>query len=123
MQPWRFCPQKVVSVIVVVSFLLIFHLSTDTINVLQSSTFVAIKTKPDNATIGFNLTNVTAGFIHVGKSSGSTLTGVIRNSCHSFMRHRKTGQCRNEDPAIPNETVASELVTAYYHGTYTKQQL
>jgi hypothetical protein len=56
--------------------------------------------------------NMTAGFIHIGKTGGSTLTGVIRNSCHSFVR--KSGRCQG---AIQNESIASELVTAYYHGT------
>jgi len=61
--------------------------------------------------------NVTAGFIHIGKTGGSTLASVIRNSCHSFMRG-KNGKCRGKKSSIENESIASELVTAYYHGKY-----
>lgn len=71
----------------------------------------------NNTTLQFSKENITAGCIHIGKTGGSTLTGVIRNSCHSFMRE-SNGQCRNSKGPIPNETAASELVTAYYHGTY-----
>ena len=57
--------------------------------------------------------NVTAGYIHLGKTSGSTLTGVIRNSCHSFMRD-ENNKCRGH-AGIEKESAASELVTSYYH--------
>ena len=47
------------------------------------------------------------GFVHIGKTGGSSLTGVIRNACHSFMPH----PCS----VVANETLASKLLTSYYH--------
>jgi len=64
-----------------------------------------------SSTIADSHNNLTAGFIHIGKTGGSTLASVIRNSCHSFVRRR--GKCRG---SVDNESIASELVTAYYHG-------
>ncbi len=49
----------------------------------------------------------TAGFIHVGKCGGSSLTSQLRNGCHSFVKK----PCS----VIANETAISELVTDYYH--------
>jgi hypothetical protein len=48
------------------------------------------------------------GFIHLSKSGGSTLSLLIRNGCHSFVKK----PCRN----VTNETVASKLIENYYHG-------
>jgi hypothetical protein len=49
----------------------------------------------------------TAGaIIHVGKTGGSTLSSVLRNGCHSFVKK----PCST----IPNETIVSR-VTTYYH--------
>jgi len=49
----------------------------------------------------------TAGFIHVGKTGGSTLSTLLRNGCTSFVQ----GPCRN----ITHETVVSKYVEHYYH--------
>jgi hypothetical protein len=43
-----------------------------------------------------------AGFIHIGKTGGSTITTLIRNGCNSFAK----GPCRN----ITNESAISKLV-------------
>lgn len=50
----------------------------------------------------------TAGFIHIGKTGGSSLTKQLRHGCHSFVRK----PCNT----VANETIVSELVTKYYHG-------
>ena len=47
------------------------------------------------------------GFVHIGKTAGSTLSKLLRNGCHSFVPK----PCR----VVPNETVVSELVESYYH--------
>ena len=44
----------------------------------------------------------TAGFIHIGKTGGSTITTLLRNGCNSFV----DGPCRN----ITNESAISKLV-------------
>lgn len=44
----------------------------------------------------------TAGFIHIGKTGGSTITTLLRNGCNSFAK----GPCRN----ITNESAISKLV-------------
>ena len=58
----------------------------------------------------------TAGFIHIGKCGGSSLTSQLRNGCHSFVKK----PCS----VIENETAISELVTDYYHSEspHSKQQ-
>jgi hypothetical protein len=43
-----------------------------------------------------------AGFIHIGKTGGSTITTLIRNGCHSFDK----GPCKN----VTNESAISKLV-------------
>ena len=53
--------------------------------------------------------NITAGFIHIGKTGGSTISRVLRNGCHSI----RPPPCKPE--GVPNETVASKLVQDYYH--------
>jgi hypothetical protein len=44
----------------------------------------------------------TAGFIHIGKTGGSTITTMLRNGCNSFA----SGPCRN----VTNESAISKLV-------------
>jgi hypothetical protein len=46
-------------------------------------------------------------FVHMGKTGGSTLSLLLRNGCHSFMRH----PCRH----VANETMASKQILSYYH--------
>ena len=53
-------------------------------------------------------TNATGAFIHVGKTGGSTLSLLLRNGCHSWVPK----PCRQ----IPDESVASKLISDYYHG-------
>jgi hypothetical protein len=48
-------------------------------------------------------------FVHVGKTGGSTLSVLLRNGCHSWLKH----PCRNV--TTPAETVASHKISAYYH--------
>jgi hypothetical protein len=47
----------------------------------------------------------TAGFIHMGKTGGSTISKLIRNGCSSFTE----GSCHN----ITNETVISRFVVSF----------
>ncbi|CAJ1966762.1 unnamed protein product [Cylindrotheca closterium] len=49
----------------------------------------------------------TAGFVHIGKTGGSTISTLLRNGCTSFVE----GSCRN----ITHETVVSKYVEHYYH--------
>mmetsp|Transcript_10629 Transcript_10629/g.26833 ORF Transcript_10629/g.26833 Transcript_10629/m.26833 type:complete len:434 (+) Transcript_10629:181-1482(+) len=51
--------------------------------------------------------STSAGFVHMGKTAGSTLSMMLRNGCHSFVRK----PCH----VVPNETSTSRLVQAYYH--------
>lgn len=46
----------------------------------------------------------TAGFIHIGKTGGSTISMQLRNGCNSF----KSGPCRN----VTDETVVSKFVVS-----------
>lgn len=46
-------------------------------------------------------------FVHIGKTGGSTLSVLLRNGCHSYMRH----PCRN----VTDETTASQRIQSYYH--------
>lgn len=48
-----------------------------------------------------------AGFVHIGKTGGSTISTLLRNGCTSFVE----GPCRN----ITHETVVSKYVEHYYH--------
>jgi hypothetical protein len=48
----------------------------------------------------------TAGFIHIGKTGGSTISNLLRNGCNSF----EEGPCRN----ITHETVVSKLVVRWH---------
>ena len=52
----------------------------------------------------------TFGFIHIGKTAGSTTSNLLRNGCHSL-----TKSCRKN---IPNESTVSKLVKHYYHVSY-----
>jgi len=56
---------------------------------------------------GSNATT-TMGFVHVGKTGGSTISKLLRNGCHSFVKK----PCRDVGP---NETIASRLIQSYYH--------
>jgi hypothetical protein len=49
----------------------------------------------------------TAGFIHIGKTGGSSISTLLRNGCTSFV----AGPCRN----ITHETAISKYVEHYYH--------
>eukprot|EP00536_Pseudo-nitzschia_multiseries_P001609 jgi/Psemu1/322148/estExt_fgenesh1_pg.C_210002 len=51
--------------------------------------------------------NSPMGYIHIGKTAGSTISLLLRNGCHSFVPK----PCR----LVPNETVVSKLVEHYYH--------
>lgn len=59
-------------------------------------------------------TNRTVAFIHVGKSGGSSITKILRNSCHNY---RKACVQQAAERYIPNETSLSLLTKAYYHTT------
>lgn len=48
-----------------------------------------------------------AGFVHIGKTGGSTISTLLRNGCTSFVE----GPCRN----ITHETAVSKYVEHYYH--------
>ena len=58
-----------------------------------------------------DITKITAGFVHVGKTGGSTLSSLLRYGCHSFLRPKHKQPCR----VVPNETITSKLVHTYYH--------
>ena len=51
--------------------------------------------------------NHTMGFVHMGKTGGSTISQLLRNGCHSFVPK----PCRT----VPNETLVSRRVRDYYH--------
>lgn len=53
------------------------------------------------------ITSSGGGFVHIGKTGGSTLSRLLRNGCHSFMKH----PCYN----ISEESPVSRLVEKYYH--------
>jgi hypothetical protein len=59
-----------------------------------------------------NNNNITAGFIHMGKTGGSNLARLLINGCHSF----KPKPCKKVG-SIKNETIVSRLVSDYYHIT------
>eukprot|EP00980_Cylindrotheca_fusiformis_P004006 scaffold880_cov132-Cylindrotheca_fusiformis.AAC.2 len=48
-----------------------------------------------------------AGFVHIGKTGGSSISTLLRNGCTSFV----AGPCRN----ISHETSVSKYVEHYYH--------
>mmetsp|Transcript_7838 Transcript_7838/g.18884 ORF Transcript_7838/g.18884 Transcript_7838/m.18884 type:complete len:376 (+) Transcript_7838:82-1209(+) len=49
-----------------------------------------------------------AGFVHIGKTGGSTISTLLRNGCTSFVE----GSCKRN---ITHETVVSKYVEHYYH--------
>jgi hypothetical protein len=61
-----------------------------------------------DAAAAASITTGTAGFVHMGKTAGSTLSLLLRNGCHSFVNPKP---CHT----VPNETMVSKLVGAYYH--------
>jgi Sulfotransferase family len=48
------------------------------------------------------------GFVHIGKTAGSTLTAQLVNGCHSYLPH----PCNYN---VRNESKVSQLASAYYH--------
>ena len=56
-----------------------------------------------------NSSTDTIGFVHVGKTGGSTITTMIRNGCNSFAAD---GPCHAN---ITHESQISKLVEHYYH--------
>lgn len=48
------------------------------------------------------------GFVHIAKTAGSTLSMLLRNGCHSYVKPKP---CH----VVPNETAISRLVDSYYH--------
>ena len=56
-----------------------------------------------------NSSTDTIGFVHVGKTGGSTITTMIRNGCNSFAAD---GPCHAN---ITHESHISKLVEHYYH--------
>lgn len=56
-----------------------------------------------------NSSHNTIGYIHIGKTGGSTISNLLRNGCHSFSGSKP---CRKN---IANETIISKLVEHYYH--------
>ncbi len=64
------------------------------------------KVKPRQKTMApQESSQTTAGFIHVGKTGGSTISKLLRNGCTSFV----TGPCRN----ITNESIVSNKVVGH----------
>lgn len=60
--------------------------------------------------------NDTFGFVHIGKTGGSTISKLLRNGCHSFIS--SDGASNAQKPCrtnISNETIVSKLVERYYH--------
>ena len=49
----------------------------------------------------------TAGFVHIGKTGGSTISVMLRNGCSSFVK----SPCRQ----VEHESAISKLVEHYYH--------
>ncbi|MGK3740236.1 MAG: hypothetical protein ACI90V_007085 [Bacillariaceae sp.] len=58
-----------------------------------------------------NSSHDTIGYIHIGKTGGSTISNLLRNGCNSFSSSGNI-PCH---PNIPNETIISKLVEYYYH--------
>ncbi len=54
-------------------------------------------------------------FLHIGKTSGSTLSVNIRRGCHECCMQACTGRI---DGWTPNETIASQRIKSYYHKEY-----
>ena len=67
-------------------------------NHIDSQAVTRTRTAPKKSSIGY---------IHVGKTGGSTISQLLRNGCHSYLPK----PCR----VVANETVVSKLVEHYYH--------
>jgi hypothetical protein len=63
---------------------------------------------PDNPSQNSPQIPTGGAFVHLGKTGGSTLSLLLRNGCHSFMKH----PCRT---VAEPETPASRLISSYYH--------
>ena len=64
-----------------------------------------------------NSSRDTIGYIHIGKTGGSTISNLLRNGCNSFSSSSSSSGNTPCHPNIPNETIISKLVEYYYHGT------
>jgi hypothetical protein len=64
-----------------------------------------------------NSSRDTIGYIHIGKTGGSTISNRLRNGCNSFSSSSSSSGHTPCHPNIPNETIISKLVEYYYHGT------
>jgi hypothetical protein len=65
-----------------------------------------------------NSSRDTIGYIHIGKTGGSTISNRLRNGCNSFSSSSSSSSGNTPcHPNIPNETIISKLVEYYYHGT------
>ena len=64
-----------------------------------------------------NSSRDTIGYIHIGKTGGSTISNRLRNGCNSFSSSSSSSGNTPCHPNIPNETIISKLVEYYYHGT------
>jgi hypothetical protein len=53
-----------------------------------------------------------AGFIHIGKTGGSSISKLLKNGCSSFASNGNKEGCNH---LIDNETIVSRLVERYYH--------
>ena len=65
-----------------------------------------------------NSSRDTIGYIHIGKTGGSTISNLLRNGCNSFSSSSSSSGNTPCHPNIPNETIVSKLVEYYYHGTF-----
>ena len=67
-----------------------------------------INSKSVNNTKSDQAYNITAGFIHLGKTGGSNFARLLRHGCHSI----RPKPCKK---SVDNETIISKLVERYYH--------
>lgn len=109
---WRLgasCLGTVIVSVLVLQILVIYHripgvttATTETSpNESENKRFKGITMPPRDSSLH------TAGFVHIGKTGGSTISTLLRNGCTSFVG----GSCRN----ITHETVVSKYVEHYYH--------
>jgi hypothetical protein len=56
----------------------------------------------------------TAGFVHIGKTGGSTISSLLRTGCNSFLMTDDFDKCRRNF-TITEESPVSKLVEHYYH--------
>jgi len=57
-------------------------------------------------------------FLHIGKTSGSTISVNIRQGCHDCCMQSCSGRI---DGWTPNETIASQRLQSYYHREFIPQ--